>query len=149
MRKTGSERLSNLPKDTQRAGERMRTRAQTYSTPSHFRMASRLLSFRNTGLVWKETRSLKCAGRKFQGCLGEKLRWAVLNRLLFHPASGSTASCRAPSSLCSPWPSSQPAQPTLTMMPVSWPQFFEEKGSNTSLSGFVNYCWKGNRPLKM
>lgn len=85
MRKTGSERLRNLPKDTQRAGERMRTRAQSLGTPSHFRMAYRLLLFRNTDLVWKEKRSLKCAGRKFQGCLGEKLRWAVLNRLLFHP----------------------------------------------------------------
>lgn len=51
MRKPSSERLSNLPKDTQRAGDRMRTRAPIYHIMlRHFRMASELLLFRNMGL---------------------------------------------------------------------------------------------------
>ena len=51
MRKPSSERLSSLPKDTQRADDRMRTRAQIYNIMlCHFRMASELLLLRNTDL---------------------------------------------------------------------------------------------------
>ena len=95
--------------------------------------------------IQKRKRSLKHTERNFQVSLGEKFEWAMFSRLLFQPSSGSMPPRKAPSSPCS-----RPmSQPVLTW--ISFPQLgpSEEKGSNTSLPGFVNSCQKGNIPRKM
>ena len=65
VRKPGSERLSNLPSETQQAGDRMRTRTHIYHIVlSHFRMASKLLQLRNTDLDSEEKEIFKMCGKK-------------------------------------------------------------------------------------
>lgn len=73
MRKPSSERLSNLPKDTQRAGDSMRTRAQIYNTMlNHFRMASELLLLRDMDLNMEGNEIFKMHRKKIPRSPREK-----------------------------------------------------------------------------
>lgn len=63
MRKSGSERLSNLPRDTQ-----TRTRAPIYILElSHAKMASEHLQLRNRDLDSEEKEIFKTYRKKFPG----------------------------------------------------------------------------------